>query len=174
MVRSELPPATVAAGLKRELTAIAPNWPVFEIKSLADSVSIQVFLPRLAAGILGALGLLGLLLALVGIYGLVSYSVTQRTHEIGIRIALGARSPQVLRLLMSQSIALTLVGIVAGGAMAVVTTRFLATLLIGISSTDPLTFALVPLALLSATTLASVIPARRALKVDPVEALRHE
>ena len=174
LVRSELPSATVAAGLKRELDALASNWPVFELKSLADSVSIQVFLPRLAAGILGALGLLGLLLALVGIYGLVSYSVTLRTHEIGIRMALGARSPQVLRLIISQSIVLTLVGIMGGGAVAAGITRFLATLLIGISSTDPLTFATVPLALLSATTLASVIPARRALNVDPVEALRHE
>ena len=99
------------------------------------------------------------------------YSVAQRTHEIEIRMALGARSPQVFRLVIGHSITLTLLGIVASGQAAVGITRFIATLLIGISSTEPPTFALVPVALLSATTLASVIPARRALRVDPLEAL---
>ena len=174
LVRSGLEPATVASGIRREMRTLAPNWPVFEFKNMAESMRIQVFVPGLIASILGALGMLGLLLALVGISGLVSYSVTQRVREIGIRIALGAQWVDVMKLIVSHTVMLAAIGVVMGGAIAAALTRFLSTFLLGISPTDPFTFGLVSLALLGAAMVASIIPARKALRVDPIEALRCE
>jgi predicted permease len=174
LVRSGLNSATVALALRNTTGALDPSWPVFEIKSMADSMRLQFFLPQIAAGILGGVGLLGLALALVGIYGLVSYSVTQRTQEIGIRIALGATAASVLRLIISHSVVLTLIGVVIGGAIAAGVTQFLSSLLFGISPTDPITFIGVSLALIAAATAASIFPARRATRIDPNEALRRE
>jgi predicted permease len=174
LVRSGSERSVVAAALRREISLLAPNWPAFEVKSMTESTEIQFFLPQLAAAILGGLGIVGLLLAIVGIYGLVSYSVAQRTREIGIRMALGARSPDVMKLVITQSITLTLAGILIGGAIAAGVTRFLSSLLIGISPTDPITFAVVTVSLVAAALVACIIPARRALKVDPNEALRYE
>ena len=174
LLRTASEQGVVAEALRREVSALAPNWPVFEVKSMAEVMEIQFFVPRFAAGILGGLGILGLLLAIVGIYGLVSYSVAQRTREIGIRMALGANSTDVMRLVVTHSITLTMIGVLAGGAMAAGLTRFLSFLLIGITPTDPLTFGLVSATLVAAALAASIIPARRALKVDPSEALRCE
>jgi predicted permease len=174
LVRGVADRAMMAETLRREIGVLAPNWPVFDVQSMSDSMGIQFFVPRFAAAILGGLGTMGLLLAIVGIYGLVSYSVSQRTREIGIRMALGARSIDVMRLIVSHSIALTLVGVATGGAIAAGVTRFLGSFLIGISPTDPLTFFLVSGALVASAMLASIVPARKALRVDPNEALRWE
>lgn len=129
---------------------------------------------QIAAALLGSLGLLGLSLALVGIYGVISYAVTQRTNEIGLRMALGARPLDVLLLVLGQGMKLTLLGIGLGAAAAFGLTRFLASLLVGVSPTDPLTFATLAALFCLVAMMACYAPARRAAKVDPMIALRHE
>jgi len=124
--------------------------------------------------LLGIFGGLALALASVGLYGVISYSVSQRTREIGIRMALGASPKGVLGLVVGQGVLLAVIGVVIGVAAAFFLTKFLATLLFGVSPTDPLTFAALSLILVGVSTAASVIPARRAMKVDPMVALRYE
>jgi ABC-type antimicrobial peptide transport system permease subunit len=122
----------------------------------------------------GFFGALGLLLACVGLYGIMAYNVARRTHEIGIRLALGAEGRDVLRMVVGQGFKLALIGVAIGIAGALVLTRFLASLLYGLEPTDPLTFIAVSLILIAVALLACYIPARRASKVDPMVALRYE
>jgi putative ABC transport system permease protein len=129
---------------------------------------------RLAASVVGTLGTLGLLLAGIGIFGVVNYSVANRTREIGIRIALGARGADVLRLVVRQGMTLALVGVFLGLVIAFALSRLLVSLLYGVSAADPVTFASIALLLVAVAFLASYIPARRATKVDPMIALRYE
>jgi len=173
-VRTTTDPASMVAALRSEIHAIDKDQPVFAIKTMNEVLARSVSQRRLYMTLLGIFAGIALLLAAVGIYGVMSYSVTQRTHEIGIRMALGARSSDVLRLVVGQGMTLALVGVVAGLIAALAMTRVIASLLYGVSATDPATFAIVSVVLTTVALLACYIPARRATKVDPMIALRHE
>jgi len=137
---------------------------------ISDSISDRKF----SMVLLGAFAALALLLSTIGIYGVISYLIGERTHEIGIRMALGAQRKDVLTLVLSEGVRLTLLGAAIGIAAALGLTRLMANLLYGVSATDPLTFAAVPIVLLGVAMLACYIPARRAMRVDPMTALRYE
>ena len=151
-----------------------PNVPIYDIKTMDQRLSESLARRRFAMFALGLFAAVAMLLAAVGIYGVMSYSVTQRTREIGIRMALGAPTSGVLRLIVGQGMLLAGVGVVIGLAGAVATTRLMASLLYGISATDPTTFVAIGVLLASIALLACYIPARRATKVDPMVALRYE
>jgi putative ABC transport system permease protein len=171
-VRAEAP--GVASSIRREVAALDPNLPVQNIMTLREHVSYWLWPSEMGAGLVSAPGSLGLLLAAIGMYGVMSYAVTQRTREIGIRRALGAQARDVLGVIIGQGLRLTLVGMAIGIAAAWALTRLVASLLYGVSVRDPLTFAGVPLVLAAVAWLDCYIPARRATKVDPLLALRHE
>jgi putative ABC transport system permease protein len=148
--------------------------PVLDAGPLAERIDVALLPQRVAASIAGVFGLVGLVLASVGIYGIVSYTVAQRTREIGVRMALGAQRGDVLALILRRGLRLSLYGIALGLAGAFVATRLLGEMLYGLSATDPVTFACVSLLLAVVALLASYVPARRAAKVDPMVALRYE
>jgi len=148
--------------------------PVTDAETLEQYMRVPLFTAHLTGILLSALGLLALSLATAGLYAVVAYATAQRTHEFGVRMALGADRSSVLRLVVGEGLKLTLVGITIGIGGALVLTRFLASLLYGVKSTDPLTFISVSLILTTVASLASYFPARRATKVDPMVALRHE
>ncbi|HEX2268654.1 MAG TPA: ABC transporter permease [Pyrinomonadaceae bacterium] len=173
-VRTTGNPMDLAQALRREVFAIDRNQPVFSVKTLDQRVVETIAFSRLLMLLFSGFALLALVLACVGIYGIVSYSVSQRTREIGIRMALGARAADVLRLVLKNGMTLVLSGIVIGIAGALALTRFLATLLFGVTPTDTLTFVVVSLVLIIVALIACLIPARRATKVNPLEALRYE
>ena len=142
--------------------------------SLPDALNASVAQPRSRTLLLGLFGAIALILAAVGIFGVISYSVSRRTHELGIRMALGAQPRSVLSLISGETLALTLMGIAVGVPCAVAAARLIRGLLFDVTLYDPVTLAVVPLVLVAVAALASYIPARRAMKVDPMVALRHE
>jgi putative ABC transport system permease protein len=174
VARSSLPQAAVTSLLKTQLAAIDPDLPFGDITSLQAAVDSNVDQPRFRATLIGIFALLALALAAVGVYGLISYTVTQRAREIGIRVALGAAPKQVIMPVLRQGLVLALVGIGFGLAGALVAARALSAFLFGVGTSDPATFTGVALLLLLVAVLASYIPSRRALKVDPIVALRAE
>ena len=174
VVRTATDPLSVAAAISREARAMDPNVPIYDVKSMEQRLTESLARRRFAMLALGVFAVVAMILAAVGIYGVMSYSVTQRTREIGIRMALGAPTQGVLKLIVGQGMLLAGVGVGIGLAGAVATTRLMASLLYGTSPTDPVTFAAIGALLASVALLACYIPARRATKVDPMVALRYE
>ncbi|HEX3249622.1 MAG TPA: ABC transporter permease [Pyrinomonadaceae bacterium] len=174
MVKSSSDPTNLARSVRNAVLAIDKNQPLFEVQTLAQRIDEGVAVSRSLMLLFTAFALLGLILGAVGIYGIVSYSVTQRTHEIGIRMALGARAGNVLSLILKNGLALVLTGIVIGVGSALMLTRFLATLLFGIEPTDSVTFLVVSATFFLIAMVAASIPALRATRVDPLIALRYE
>jgi len=173
-VRASSSISSAITALQRQAQAVDPAVPVFDVTSLNDIIAASLFAQRISASLLGVLGNVALLLAAVGLYGVMAYSVAQRTNEIGIRMALGALSRDVLRLVLGQAAKLAMMGVVVGIAVALALTRLMSTLLFGVSATDPTTFAGVALLLVVVALAASYIPVRRAMKLDPMVALRYE
>jgi putative ABC transport system permease protein len=174
VVRTNLSVAAVAEAIQRDAHAIDKDLPVTDIGAIPQLVDATLEQPRFQTLLLGLFSGLALTLAAVGIYGVISYSVIQRTHEIGIRMSLGAQPSQVLRLVMGQGAKLALAGIVVGIAAALALTRLMRSLLFEVSPADPLTFAGIAVLLVAVALAACYIPARRAMRVDPMTALRYE
>jgi predicted permease len=174
VVRAQGDPRALAATLRREVKALDATLPVYDVKTLAEHLGAALFPARAAAALVGLSGSLALLLAAIGLYGVLSYAVSLRTREIGVRVALGAQRRDVAALVVGRGLGLAAAGAGLGLAVAVGLTRFLAFLLYGVSATDPATFVSVPLLLLGVGALAAWEPARRALRVDPAVALRDE
>ena len=174
LVRSRAETATIAAGIRERVRLIDPQMPVYDLSTMEQAVSESVSQPRFYMVLLSAFAALALLLAALGIYGVISYSVSQRTRELGIRIALGATQDRVMRLVLGHGLMLTVVGVSVGLLGAYWLTRVVAALLYGVEATDVVTFAGVALVLLGVASLASYFPARRAALVDPVIAMRAE
>ena len=167
-------PKAFAAALEKTVGEIDPNLPLYNVTTLKSSMQFGSVFERMAAMLVGSFGLLALVLAAVGIYGVVAFATRQRTHEIGIRMALGARKSDILRMVVGQGFKLAIIGVIIGIAGALAFTRLLASELYGVKPTDPLTFFAVSLTLTGVALAACYIPARRATKVDPMEALRYE
>ena len=174
VVRTAGDPLRMSDDVQRVIRAMDADLPVSDVRSLEQVLSASVSKPRFSLLLLGIFAVVALVLAAVGIYGIVSYSVTRRTHEIGIRIALGAGRAEVLRMAVGQGMLPALTGVAFGLVGAFATTRLMASLLYGVSATDPLTFLLIALVLTVVSLTASYIPARRATRVNPMVALRYE
>jgi predicted permease len=174
VIRTSGAPEALIPAVRREVAALDEHLPPHEIQPLSENIALALWSARTGAAVLGIFGLLGLVLAAIGVYGVMSYAVTARTREIGVRMALGAQARDVLKLVLGQGLVLTLAGVAIGLALAAVVTRSLASLLYGVSATDPVTFTGVALFLVAVALLACYLPARRAAKVDPMTALRHE
>jgi putative ABC transport system permease protein len=174
VVLSNLDSASIVPAIQQRIWAVEPHQPVTRVATLEQRISAVNATPRSQSFLLGVFAMLGVLLALIGLYGVIAYMVSLQTHEIGVRMAIGATLAQILRLVLIQGIKVTLPGIAIGIAGGIVLTRFMSSLLFGIGALDPLTFACVPFLLAFACLLACWIPARRATKVDPMAALRYE
>jgi predicted permease len=173
-IRAAGDPSALAATLRRELAAVDRNLPVLGVTSLGEQVAASIAAERLIAKLSSAFGLLALLLACIGLYGVLAYSVSRRTSEIGIRIALGARPGDVRWLVLRESLLLILLGSAAGLAAALAAGRWISSQLFGVAPDDPLIFSLATISMLAVGTLAGYLPARRASRVDPMAALRYE
>jgi len=174
VIRTQGDPLSIVGAVRKEMLALDPDQPIAAVKKMSDWVDSSVAEPRYRTTLLGMFAALAMVLAAMGIYGVMSYSVAQRTHEIGVRMALGARQRDVLKLLVRQGMLLTLVGVGLGLLGAFALTRVMASLLFEVTAKDPFTFAIVAALLIAVAFVACFIPARRATKVDPLVALRYE
>ncbi len=174
VVRTKLDPLTVLPAVRKEAFALNAQVTIDRPTTLYDEVKNTIAAARLASTLTSLFGLTALVLAAIGLYGVMAYAVSRRTREIGIRMALGARQRDVLRLVLRQGLLLVSLGLAIGLSAAVLSTRLIQGLLYGVGPTDPVTYAVVVLLLMSVTLLACWIPARRATRVDPIFALRDE
>jgi predicted permease len=174
VVRTSTKPESVIGAVRGEFRNLDPNLPLTDVKTLTEHMTLSLFPPRAFAALLSAFGLLALALAAIGIFGVMSYAVSQRTREIGVRMALGAGEKDIFKLVIGRGLLLTSIGVVIGLALALVGTWLISSLLYSVSAIDPLAFAGVTLLLVAVAFLACYFPARRAMKTDPMVALRHE
>ena len=174
IVKGQSDPNQLIASARNQVKALDPDQPIYNIRTMDEIRGESIAPQRLNLTLLSIFAVIAFLLAIVGIYGVMSYAVTQRTHEIGIRMAIGAQPRDVFRMILGQGMMLTIVGMVAGLLGAFALTRLMATMLFSVKPTDPLTFAGVALLLLAIALIACYIPGRRATKVDPVNSLRYE
>ena len=174
IVHTKGSPAALAEPVRKQIYAIAPSMAIYNEETMEEHVRSAYFLPRLAATLFGVFGCIGLVLATVGLYGVMSYAVSRRTREIGIRMALGARRETVERLIVRQGMVLTAIAVLLGWPLAWVLSKLASGFLYGIRPHDVLTFSVVPVILAAVALFACWLPARRAASVDPMQALRTE
>jgi predicted permease len=176
-VRTAAAPETMIGGVEEQIHSLAPGLPIFAVQTMEQALNSGAegfYAFHVGTYVAAALGALGLILAVVGAYGVISYSTSQRTHEIGVRMALGARPSDIWRIVLRQGLAILAIGALAGILAALGLTRVMASFLYGVSPYDPLTYLGVTILIAAVTLLACYIPARRATKVDPMVALRYE
>jgi putative ABC transport system permease protein len=174
LVRTSGDPGSLTSAIRRELSQMDPQIPMASVTTMDQLLSASLSRSRFTMFLLGLFAMVALILTAVGVYGVIAYSVAQRTHEIGIRMALGARRTNVLALVLGQGTRLMLIGIGSGVVVALLLTRLMASLLYVVSAADPLTFTLVSLLLAAVSLLASYFPARHATNVSPSVALRYD
>jgi ABC-type antimicrobial peptide transport system permease subunit len=174
LVRTVGDPATAIGLIENQIYSVDRNEPVFDVKTMRERLTDSLAPQRFHLLLIGIFAGIAVLLAAVGVYGVTSYLVTQRTRELGIRIAMGARLQHVLALVLGENVRWAIAAILTGIAGAFLLTRYLSSMLYGITASDPLTFTIMPVVLALIATLASLIPALRALRIDPNTALREE
>jgi ABC-type antimicrobial peptide transport system permease subunit len=174
IIRAKTDPERLVSAVRNEIRAIDPALPLSQVRTMDEVLAGARARPRFLATLLSLFAGVALVLAAVGLYGVIAYSVTRRTTEFGIRMAMGASREHVLRMVLRQGLILGVIGTVIGGAGAYGLTRLIRGLLFGVSAVDPPTFIVMALALIGVTLLACWVPARRATKVDPMIALRYE
>ncbi|HEV2122563.1 MAG TPA: FtsX-like permease family protein, partial [Chloroflexota bacterium] len=174
VARTPMNPMAAASAIRQAIASVDPNLPVFQVRTMGEIYRQSLWEERLNGWLFGSFAVGAFVLAIVGVYGVMAHIVSQRTHEMGVRIALGASARQVSRIIIRRALVLALGGVAVGIVGALATTRLLAGMLYGVQPTDPVTFISVPLVLTTAALLASYLPARRATRVDPIVALRAE
>ena len=174
VVRTQGDPLSLAGAVRKEVQALDPDQPISNVKKMSDWVEESVAAPRYRTTLLALFAALAMILAATGIYGVMSYTVTQRTHEIGVRVAIGAEPRDVFRMVIRQGMTLAIIGVVFGLIGAFGLTRLMTTMLFGVEPTDPTTFIGISALLTAVALVACCIPGRRATKVDPLVALRYE
>jgi predicted permease len=171
-VRAAGDPLSIAAAVRREINSIEKNLPLTNLQPMSALIGSSLYPARMGAVLISVFGLLALLLAAVGLYGVISYAVSQRTREIGVRMALGARVNDILRMVVKEAMTLVAIGMAIGWGLAAALSRLIASFLFGVGPIDAVTFAAIPILLVLVALIASYLPARRAMKVDPMVALR--
>ncbi|HSE41137.1 MAG TPA: FtsX-like permease family protein, partial [Acidobacteriota bacterium] len=174
IVRTKSNPLQQLSTIKSEIRSIDRNLPLAKVQTMEEVVSKSMAQPRFTTALLGVFALLALILAAIGIYGVISYSVAQRIHEIGVRMVLGARKEQILGLVVGQGVVLVAIGLSIGVVSAILLTRLMSSLLFEVRTTDPFIYVTISVLLGTVAVAASYIPARKASKVDPITALRYE